>query len=236
MKNRVNGLLVAGTDTGVGKTIITGCLARYLLAQGCRVITQKWAQSGCGSGFPADIAEHLKIMGKDKSYLRDYSDIVCPYKFRYPASPHLAAGLENKTIDPRKIFEDFKTLTRDFEFVIVESIGGVMVPLNKKVLLIDLIRESGLPVLIAAQNKLGAINHTLLTIEALRARKINILGIVFNNPAQEDSLVSADNPRIISAFSKTDILGVLPWIKNREKLYRSFIPIAEKIFRKLNRV
>jgi len=229
----MKGIFIAGTDTGVGKTIIAGCLAKYLLGKGCDVITQKWAQSGCRAGFSPDIVGHLKIMGKDESYIRDCLDEVCPYKFKAPVSPHLAACLENKTIYPRKIIESFKTLSRSHEFVIVEGIGGVMVPLNKKVLLIDLLRESGLPVLIAAQNKLGAINHTLLTIEALRARKINILGIVFNNPEREDSLVLADNPRIVGALSKENIFGVLPWIKNQEKLYQAFIPIARKVFKKL---
>ncbi len=229
----MSGVFIAGTDTGVGKTIIAGCLARYLLDKGRDVITQKWAQSGCGAGFPPDIAEHLRIMGKDKSYIRDCWDTVCPYKFKYPASPHLAASRENKTINPRRIIESFRTLSRNHEFVIVEGIGGVMVPLNKKALLIDLVRESGLPVLIVAQNKLGAINHALLTVEALRARKINILGLVFNNPAREDFLVMADNPRIVGALSKVDILGVLPWIKNQGKLYQSFIPIARKVFKKL---
>ncbi len=229
----MSGVFVAGTDTGVGKTIITGCLARYLLDKGRDVITQKWAQSGCGADFSQDILAHLKIMGQDKNYLQDCWKLACPYQFKHPVSPHLAARLENKTINPRKIIKNFKTLSRNHEFVIVEGIGGVMVPLNKKVLLIDLVRESGLPVLIVAQNKLGALNHTLLTIEALRARKINILGLVFNNPARENSLVIADNPRIIRALSKENIFGVLPWIKNREKLYQNFIPIARKILKKL---
>ncbi len=231
----MGGVFVAGTDTGVGKTIITGCLARYLIDQGCTVITQKWAQSGCTGGFSPDIDRHLEIMGKDRSYVKDYLNLVCPYKFKFPVSPHLAGIKENRRIEPDKIIKSYFRLAGKFKFVIVEGIGGVMVPLSRRILLIDLIQQSGLPVLIVAQNKLGAINHTLLTIEALKERKIDIVGVVFNNVQKENLLITVDNPRIVGALSKIDILGVLPWVENPKKLYRDFAPIARKIFRKLNR-
>lgn len=232
----MNGLFVTGTDTGVGKTVITGCLARLLLNKGHAIITQKWVQSGCKGNFSSDIAVHLKIMGKDKSYVNDYLHLVCPYKFRFPASPHLASRMENKRINPRKIIKSFKTLAQKFDFVIVEGSGGVMVPLDRRILLIDLAQEAGLPVLIVAQNKLGAINHTLLAIEALRTRKMDILGIVFNNPQKEDARIIKDNPRIIGALTRENILGVLTWIELPEKLYERFIPIGEKIYRKFKGV
>jgi len=229
----MNSLFITGTDTGVGKTVIAGYLAKYLLNKGHTAITQKWIQSGCKGNFPLDIAVHLKIMGKDKSYINDYLRFICPYKFRFPASPHLASKIENKRINPRKIIRSFRTLARKFDFVIVEGSGGVMVPLDRRILLIDLAQEAGLPVLIVAQNKLGAINHTLLAIEALRLRKMDILGIVFNNPQKEDARIIKDNPSIIGALTGENILGVLPWIEEPEKLYKHFVPIAEKICRKL---
>ncbi|OIO33633.1 MAG: dethiobiotin synthase [Candidatus Omnitrophica bacterium CG1_02_40_15] len=228
-KSGVNGLFVTGTDTGVGKTVITGCLARYLLNKGYAAITQKWVQSGCKGNFPPDIAAHLKAMARNKSYVKDYLHFVCPYKLRFPASPHLASRMENKRINPRRIIKSFKTLAQRFDFVIVEGTGGVMVPLDRRILLIDLAQEAGLPVLVVAQNKLGAINHTLLAIEALRLRKMDILGIVFNNPQKEDARIIKDNPRIIGALTRENILGVLPWIEEPEKLYESFAPIAKKI-------
>ncbi len=228
----MNNLFITGTDTGVGKTVIAGYLARHLLNKGHTTITQKWVQSGCKGNFPSDIAAHLKAMARNKSYVKDCLHLVCPYKFRFPASPHLASRMENKRINPRKIIRSFRTLAQRFDFVIVEGSGGVMVPLDRRILLIDLAQEAGLPVLIVAQNKLGAINHTLLAIEALRARKMDILGIVFNNPQKEDARIIKDNPRIIGALTRENILGVLPWIEKPEKLYERFIPIAEKICRK----
>lgn len=229
----MSGILITGTDTGVGKTVIAGYLARYMLNKGHAVITQKWVESGCSKDFPSDIAEHLKAMDRDKSYVKDFIDLVSPYRFKFPGSPHLAARMESKKIDSRKIIKSFKTLEQRFDFVIVEGSGGLMVPLDRRTLLIDIAQEAGLPVLVIAQNKLGAINHTLLTVEALRARKMNIIGIVFNNPRKEDAVIIKDNPRIIAELTKENILGVLPWIEKPEKLYEHFVPVAEKICCKL---
>lgn len=225
-------IFVTGTDTGVGKTIVTGCLARFLKVRGYKVITQKWIQTGC-RGFPLDINLHLKIMGKDKDYIKDYLALVCPYKFSIASSPDLASKIENKRISHQKIIKSFKLLSSCFDFVIVEGIGGVLVPFNKKHLVIDIVKELDLPVLVITQNKLGAINHTLLTIGALRARKIKLLGIVFNNPKREDRRILKDNPRIIRALTGLKIFGILPWRENYEKLYKKFIPIGNRICKTL---
>lgn len=222
-------IFVTGTDTGVGKTLICGYLARFLQEKGYKVITQKWIQTGAMTNFSSDINLHLKIMGKHKNHIKDYLDLVCPYKFRLAGSPHLASKIENKRINPRKIIQSFRLLSEWFDFVIVEGIGGLLVPFNKKHLVIDMIKDLKLPILIVAQNKLGAINHTLLTIEALKKRKLNILGIVFNNPKKENKIILRDNPQIVKAISKEKIFGVLPWRENYEKLYAKFIPIGNRI-------
>lgn len=229
----MKGIFITGTDTSVGKTIITAFLAKYMLEKGCNVITQKWVQTGCSRFLLSDAGFHLKIMGCGKNYIKGFEDYIVPYMFRTPSSPHLASSIENKKIRAAKIINSYKVLSKRFDFVIVEGSGGVVVPLDRRVLLIDLAQEAGLPVLIVAQNKLGAINHTLLAVEALRLRKMDILGIAFNNPREEDARIIKDNPRIIEALTGENILGVLPWIEKPEKLYEHFVPIAEKICRKL---
>lgn len=226
-------IFVAGTDTGVGKSVVTGLLARYLSERGYTVITQKWVQTGCASGLSSDIKLHLKIMGKDTSQIKDYLSYVSPYTFKLACSPHLASEIENRRIHIPKIIKSFRVLCHQFDFVIVEGIGGILVPLNKKRLVIDLVRSLGLSVLLVAQNKLGAINHTLLTIENLNARKINILGIVFNNPQKEKRQILKDNPRIIKTFTAEKIFGILPWRETDHKLYEKFIPIADRIWKRL---
>ncbi|MDD5464830.1 MAG: dethiobiotin synthase [Candidatus Omnitrophica bacterium] len=223
----MKGIFVTGTDTGAGKSIITGLLAKYLREKERKVITQKWVQTG--SRFSADINLHLKIMGVSKGAIKEHLDCVCPYIFKLPASPHLAAKAENKKIKIARIKQSFKLLSSKFDFVVVEGTGGALVPVDEKRLVIDIAKELGLPVLVVAQNKLGAINHILMTIEVLKQRRMKILGIVFNNCPGQDKLILRDNPEIVRKITKQKILGVLPWNKRLDLLYKKFLPISAKI-------
>ena len=225
----MGGVFVTGTDTEVGKTVVCGLLARYLEEKGHRVITQKWIQTG-SPGFPIDIASHLKLMGKSKKQIQDYLSLMVPYNFAFPASAHLAAALEKKKISAAKIRSSFRQLSNEFDFVIVEGIGGAMVPYNKKKVVIDIAAELDLPIVIVAENKLGAINHTLLTIEAVRKRKMTIAGIIFNgSKKQDDKIILEDNRQIIKTLGKVKILGQLPWTKNETELHKAFIPVGNKL-------
>ncbi len=209
--------------------MVSGLLGRYLLAKGRRVITQKWIQTGA-SGFSRDIDMHLKLMKKTRKDIVDYESCVVPYTFKFASSPHLASSREKKKIDPAVIKKSFKLLANKFDFVVVEGIGGINVPFNKKSLVIDIAKDLGLPVIIVAQNRLGAINHTLLTVEATRARHMNLLGIIFNNTSRgENEIILKDNLRIIKALSGEKILGSLPWKRGAESLYEAFKPIGKRI-------
>lgn len=225
----MKGIFVTGTDTGVGKTIVTGLLARYLRENGSNVVTQKWVQTGCSDFVSTDVGVHLKIMGREKKDIKDYFIYVLPYMFKTAGSPHLACSIENKRINAGKIIKSYQILSRKFDFVITEGTGGVLVPLSKEKLLIDIVKQLGLEVLIVAQNKLGVINHTLLTIEALRIRRIKILGIVFNNSEIGNKAVLRDNPLVIKALSREKVFGVLSRNSRLDKLYREFIPIGKRI-------
>lgn len=233
----MKGIFITGTDTGAGKTLVTGCLAKYLLDKNYNAITQKWIQTGCIGGQSSDIKSHLRIMGKGSDYLKNHLSYICPYIFKTPSSPHLASRIEHRNIDVNKIINSFRLLSGKFDFVLVEGIGGALVPLDKNRLVIDIVRKLDLPVLVVVQNKLGAINHTLLTIEALKARKIKILGLVFNNYKNQNRAILKDNARIIEALTGEICFGSLPWMQtsgNPNKLYRKFIPIADNLFRQLN--
>lgn len=176
----MKGIFVTGTDTGVGKSVVTGLIARRLQDEGHSVITQKWIETGT-KGFSKDITKHLRMMGRRKRDVEHLSKHLCPYSFKFPSSPHLAARLEKKKISAQRIKGSFRYLQKKFDYVIVEGAGGALVPYSPKKLLIDIAKDLGLPVVIVAENKLGAINHTLLTIEALRKRRMKISGVIFNN-------------------------------------------------------
>jgi len=225
----MSAVFITGTDTGVGKTIVAGLLARFLAGKEVKVITQKWIQTG-SKNFSLDVNAHLKLMNKRKKEIKDYLPFISSYNFDLSASPHLAARFEKKNIQPDKIRKSFEFLAERFDFIIVEGAGGALVPINKQKLLIDIACGLNLPAVIIASNKLGAINHTLLTIEALRARRMRIIGIIFNSTQRAvNKNVAEDNPRIVGRLSKENILGSLPWEKNKELLYKKFTPIAKKI-------
>ena len=194
-------IFVAGTDTGVGKTVVTGLLAGYLEQRGYRVATQKWVQTGGGSDPP----EHLRRIRRSPEEFRRFLRAMSPYEFPAPASPHLAAELAGTRILKSRTRRSFEALSRHFEFVIVEGTGGLMVPASRKALLIDWVREFGLPVLLVAGNRLGAINHALLSLDALESRKMPVLGVIFNNLCDAGkSAVLADNPKVVRGLSEPE--------------------------------
>ncbi|UCD51170.1 MAG: dethiobiotin synthase [Phycisphaerales bacterium] len=227
---RMRAVFITGTDTGVGKTMVAGLLARYLRAQGHQAVTQKWVQTGT-CDFPSDLPTHLDLMDVKREAFQAYEADMNPYALELAASPHLAAAHENIRIDTRKIVASFRRLSRRFDTVIVEGAGGILVPLNRKKLFVDLVESLALPVVVVAANKLGAINHTLLTLEALRRRSITVLGVVFNTlDRQQDEIVLRDNPKIVHAFARTPILGQLPWSTDFKRLYHDFEPVAKRIW------
>ncbi len=228
-------IFITGTDTGVGKTLVTGFWGRFLSERGIKTITQKWIQTGC-NGFSEDIEAHLKLMRKDKKDLEGYLGDVAPYVLELPASPHLAARLEKMEIDNTIIEKSFRRLERDFDFVAVEGAGGLMVPMNDKDMIVDLVKKLDLPILVVAENRLGAINQTVLTVEAIKNRGLQCAGIIFNRISREgNELILRDNPQIIEKLTGEEILGELNYSENTEVLYEMFLPIGEKIFTKLRK-
>lgn len=226
---KMNIIFVAGTDTGIGKTLVTGLLAEYLSSIGKRVVPQKWIQTGMKAEGAGDLSVHLKLMNKSEQDFKDDLLLMAPYSFKATASPHLAAQLEDRKIDPAKIKKSLKELSLRFDYVIIEGTGGLLVPFDKGRLIIDIVKDLGIHVLLVIHNRLGAINHALLSIEALKARRIPIIGMVFNNLSKEDRIVFKDNQRIIEEISHTAVLGELPMSDNIQVLKDRFKAIGDKI-------
>ena len=169
---------VSGTDTGVGKTIVTGMLARNMLQEGKSVITQKLIQTGC-EGISEDIIEHRKIMGVPL-FEEDRNFTTCRYVAKFPASPHLAFEMEGIEPDYGAIAADTEFLEKKFGTVIVEGAGGLMVPLKKGFLTADYVADRGLELVLVVPSRLGSLNHALLSLEYCIQRGINLRAIVYN--------------------------------------------------------
>ena len=170
---------VSGIDTDIGKTVATGVLAKQLLQQGKSVITQKPVQTGC-QDIAEEIAVHRKIMGIPMQEV-DKQGLTMPEIFGYPASPHLAARLDGRALDLDKIRTSTQELATQYEIVLVEGAGGLMVPLTENLLTIDYIRQQGYPVILVTSGRLGSINHTLLSFSALKQYGISLYSLIFNH-------------------------------------------------------
>lgn len=193
-------VFITGIDTNIGKTYTTGLLAKFLLKKKFSVITQKIIQTGC-TDLSEDIVIHRKIMGIEL-YKEDIDGITCPYIFKYPASPHLSAKLEGIKIDIDKISETTDILSNKFDFVIIEGIGGLFVPLVKNFTLIDYIKKRNYPLLLTTSGKLGSINHTLMSIESIKSHRLNLLALVYNKRKEENKIIEEDSREVFKEFLK----------------------------------
>ncbi len=186
-------IFVTGIDTDAGKSYATGWLARLMMEQGKRVITQKFIQTG-NIDFSEDIMLHRKIMGIPPQPA-DLIHITAPVIFSYPASPELSARIDNREIDLSVISEATETLSEQYDNVLIEGAGGLMVPITKDFLCIDYISRHKLPVILVTNSRLGSINHTLLSLAAIAAHHIRLFAIVYNPHFDKDKVI-ADDTRI----------------------------------------
>ena len=167
---------VSGIDTGIGKTMATGLMARSLAAAGRDVITVKLVQTG-NDGFSEDIAVHRAICGGVR-FPEDDEGLTAPQIFKFPSSPLLAASLEGRAVDVEAIRNAVRTCARRHEVVLVESAGGLDVPLTDEMLSVDLAAKEGWPLVLVTCGRLGSINHTLLSLEAAKSRGMKVAGVV----------------------------------------------------------
>ena len=194
-------IIICGTDTDVGKTIVSS-----FFVQGLKGIYWKPIQSGTEEG--TDTKTVCKLLDLQPS--RHLSE---RYTFKAPVSPHWAAEKESKFIEPNNL-----NLPDIDKLIIIETAGGLMVPLNRNWLQIDQLKAWGAPIILVARTGLGTLNHTLLSLEALRNRNLNVLGIVLNGPPHYD------NPKTLEQFGDTKILASLPIFNevNAEKLLQEW--------------
>jgi dethiobiotin synthetase len=218
MKKHAKGIFVTGTDTGVGKTAISGGIAGALASVGYDVGVMKPVQSG---SLP-DGSRNTGLISQDASFMlkaagistddaeSDYIDLACPLRLKAPLAPSVAAELENHAIDIDLIKEAYDSLCSRHDIVIVEGIGGITVPITNEFLVKDLIKLFDIPALIVARPDLGTINHTFLTVEYARMHNIYVGGIIINGYTGKDT-AERTNPDVISELTGISELYTVPF-------------------------
>jgi adenosylmethionine-8-amino-7-oxononanoate transaminase/dethiobiotin synthase len=195
---------ITGTDTGVGKT--TAALALGLLLKDKKIDVGVFKPVQCAGDDALFLRESLDI--------DDPIEIINPYYAPEPLSPHLAFARQKIKIDRRKILDAFEALRSRHDVLLVEGAGGLMVPITKDYLVIDLVRDLGIELVIVSRLGLGTINHTLLTIEQARSRGIPVAGIVFSDTGKARGIPEKTNPQAIKNLSGVAVLGTIPPLKS----------------------
>lgn len=192
-------LFISGIHTDAGKSYATGWLAKQMKSEGQRVITLKFIQTG-NSGCSEDIAVHRRIMGCG-TLPEDRAMLTAPQIFSYPCSPQLAAEIDDRPIDIDKIDASIAALEQSHDTVLIEGAGGLMVPLTDDFLTIDYIDSRHLPVALVTNGSLGSINHTLLSLEAIERRGIELHSVIYNTHFDSsDPRIAADTVGFIRRY------------------------------------
>ena len=207
-----HGIFITGTDTGVGKTLVTAALALHLKKRGRTVGVMKPIETGVSP---------TKESHSDAARLRSTIDseeplgAIRPYSFELPVAPLAAAQAAGQTINPETIKKVYRLLSGRYESMLVEGIGGVQVPITSKLSVTDLIKLLRLPVVVVGRSGLGGINHALLTIDALHRSKIPIVAVVLNRTESTRSALARLQERttleILRKQAGVPVLGPLPY-------------------------
>ena len=221
------GVFITGTDTGVGKTFFACKLAALLRDSGYRVGVMKPAESGCaereGKLYPEDAT-----LLKKASASQDPLDKICPYQFREPLAPNVAAQREGITLDIDRLIDVYNEISSTHDITLVEGAGGLMVPLLPSYTYADFARVLKLPVLVIAANRLGVINHLVLTLEHARCKGLSVLGYVLNRLESGASLAAENNREALSTLTAVICAGELPYIAPSEDAYSDAADFAEQ--------
>jgi len=227
----IKGIFITGTDTGVGKTFVACGLIHAMKEKGFHVCPMKPVESGCrtrgGKAVPGDTNKLVRASGVTESI-----DLMNPYRFKHPVAPSVAADIEGLKISRKKILTACNRLSLKYDMLIVEGAGGIMVPVSEKYLFLDIAKDLNFPVLIVSRPGLGTINHTLLTIDAVRSRGLDILGVVINYAIKtRKGLSERTNPAVIEKIGGMPVLGTVPYSVNFavHSARKKFILIAERI-------
>ena len=207
------GIFITGTDTGVGKTVVACGLAALLRKSGYKVGVMKPAETGCeerdGKLFPQDAYLLKEASGCDVPL-----ETICPYRLRDPLAPSMAAEREGVKIDISLLEKIYGEISSAHDITLVEGAGGLLAPILPSFTYADFAKLLKLPLLVVAPNRLGVINHLLLTLEHASSHGLRVLGYVFNRLNSEPSVAADTNREALLSLTAVPCTGEIPYIEN----------------------
>ena len=216
---------VTGTDTGVGKTVITAALAMCLRKLGIDVGVMKPIASGIPqkTGFKSsDVSSLYEAAG-----ITDSEEMINPVFLPIPTSPYDATKILNVSIDMPLIFEKFQNLIKTHQMLLVEGIGGIMTPITKNFFVADMIKAIGLDTIIVTRSTLGTLNHTIMTLRMCKDYEIPVKGMIVNYFDERGGPAEKNAPATLYELTGIPILGIIPFVKDYQKL-DTMVNIVEK--------
>jgi dethiobiotin synthetase len=225
----VRGFFIAGTDTSVGKTEVARALCVLLRQRGWAPLALKPVETGCAPDAPADALALREACGSAQAL-----DDLCPYRFRLPAAPLVAAEAEGRSIDLLRIEE---LVARASAPIVVEAAGGLLVPLAWEspleqvdpVTNLDLADRLGLPVLLVGRAGLGTLNHCALSVEAIERRGLQLTAVLLNRTSDQDDPSVGSNPRWVGELTGARVLGPTPFVRDPVERPRLLAPFVDSM-------
>jgi dethiobiotin synthetase len=211
------GFFITGTDTGVGKTIVAGAVIKALAFLGVRTGVMKPIESGCGREGGMLIPFDGMFL-KQAAHVDEQITLVTPCCLESPLAPLAASERDMAGIDLDEIRQSFSSLSKKYAAMVVEGIGGLMVPISEDYYVIDLAREFGLPLLVVAKPGLGTVNHTMLTVKCALDAGLDVAGVIINyRQPPEGSLAEKTNPKLLGQVCPVPVVGTFPYLKNLDE-------------------
>lgn len=207
-------IFVTGTDTGIGKTVISSAISAFFsLRKQMNVGVMKPFECGL-SKTDKDLLPWDAICLREASGSNDDLNTISPYTLEAPVAPEVAAMLEHVNIDINMVDKIYHSLAKSHDLLVIEGAGGVLVPIKENFFFADLIQKWNAPTLIVSRLGLGTINHTLLTNHLLKERGIKVIGVILNNTDGLGDLPAQTNPDILRKYLDVPVLGIFPHVKD----------------------
>ena len=232
-------IFITGTDTGIGKTVLTGLILEHLQAAGIHAAPMKPVQTGCfqreGEWVAPDLEWSLDWCGQKASSAERAQ--MAPYRYEPACSPHLAAEMAGERIQIPMILKAADALSDRYDTLVIEGAGGIMVPLNREEMMLDLMVRLGAPVILATRPALGTLNHTLLSVARLREAGLPPLAaVVIESGPPEHDFIEEDNLKTLKEQCGIPVLGPIPYLEglapdspDRERFSRQALALLEPL-------